>query len=74
MPTILETANAGRISAAMTEAARDAIANNNGVFSAAAYERIASDALSANSNLSDIERASLTQPREYLVAAGIDVD
>ena len=51
MPTILETANAGRISAAMTEAARDAIANNNGVFSAAAYERIASDALSANSNL-----------------------
>ena len=74
MPSITETANAGRITRAMTEAARDAIDNNEGVFTAAAYERIATAALGVNSTLSDVERASLAQPREYLVAAGIDVD
>ena len=74
MPRILEVANARNISTAMTHAARDAIANNDGVFTASAYETIVANALRANSSLSDSERSRLAQPREYLVAAGIDVD
>ena len=74
MPRLLEIANAGTITTAITEAAREAIANNDGVFTAATYDRIVANALATNSNLSDLERASLTQPRDYLVDAGIDVD
>ncbi len=71
---LLDLADIARVNTAMTDVAREAIANNDGIITAGDYERVVAAATAIRETPGEAERDALTQPRQGLIDAGIDVD